>query len=250
MIKKKKVTFENSKKGLPILRLKGRYLSSPTDPEKEAAKWCVRNEELFYAEYIIVLGAGSGYHLMELVKRWPSRKILVIEPHREVISAVKEIHRHIFMLGIEFINIQSIDQIYNNDAIRTALENRYSVVDYNLNVYQSSFLNFELVEFLNARSLEGLRFVAGLRGYLDETDEQEYEELSRFDEGNLLSINNVSEIEFDVFSNDEIKWKKRVLGKLIGGNSMSRPILAIQLLRLGDILMSIPALNDLRKTPR
>ena len=81
-MKKKRVKIEESRSQLPIVRLMGRYLSSPTDPKKEAERWCVRNQELFHAEYIIVLGAGSGYHLMELVKRWPNKKVLVIEPFK------------------------------------------------------------------------------------------------------------------------------------------------------------------------
>ncbi|MBC86545.1 MAG: hypothetical protein CL677_05135 [Bdellovibrionaceae bacterium] len=216
-MKKRRVQIENSKSGLPILRLMGRFISSPTDPQREAEKWYIRNQDLFHADTIIVLGAGSGYHIMELIRRRPEKKVLVIEPFKEVVRAVKEIHRHIFMLGAEFINISSIDEIYNNNSICEALRNHYSVVDYNLNVYRNEFLNFELIEFLNARSLEGLRFVAGLRGYLDEYDEQEYDEILET-KVDLLSINSVEELSFDPFNSDELKWKKRILSKLIGGN--------------------------------
>ena len=83
------VSAEN---GSRVLRYEGRLLSSAVDPQCEARGWLSRRQGLLSrVKTVFVLGAGSGYHIAELVAQ-TSSSIVVVEYSAELIEAVDDIH--------------------------------------------------------------------------------------------------------------------------------------------------------------
>lgn len=74
-----------SKAGLPTIQVehenKTNYLHSKYDPYKEAAQWIDNKEqELEGYNHIFVYGIGFGYHIEELMERFPEAEFTLYEP--------------------------------------------------------------------------------------------------------------------------------------------------------------------------
>ena len=81
-----------AKNGSVVVRHQGRLLASGVDPQAEAVEWVQRRLAFLQkVKTIFVLGAGSGYHIAELVKM-TAAKIMVIEFSEEIRGAVAAIH--------------------------------------------------------------------------------------------------------------------------------------------------------------
>ncbi len=96
--------------GKPTLRVRGedgieRTLHSLYNPEKEAES-IVDSFQYDGDEIIVILGLGLGYHVKELVKRYPDAEIIVVEAREEIYRACREygicpeiLNRVIFIVG-------------------------------------------------------------------------------------------------------------------------------------------------------
>jgi hypothetical protein len=63
-----------------ILTRQGRLLCSPRDAAAEACVWVEKYKDLFESTNSIgVIGAGAGFHVLELEKRYPGKNILVFD---------------------------------------------------------------------------------------------------------------------------------------------------------------------------
>ncbi|OAT80378.1 hypothetical protein A6M21_13500 [Desulfotomaculum copahuensis] len=76
-----------SRAGLPTIKANadGReiWLHSPYDPVREAERWA-SGVTLDDRHVPVVVGLGLGYHVAELARRFPHRKMLVLEPVRKL----------------------------------------------------------------------------------------------------------------------------------------------------------------------
>jgi spore maturation protein CgeB len=73
-----------------ILLYRKQCLDHPSKPVSAARGWAERaisSQEARQAETFFVLGLGSGYHLKELIQQ-SSARVIVVEPHLEVLAAV------------------------------------------------------------------------------------------------------------------------------------------------------------------
>jgi spore maturation protein CgeB len=83
-----------TKKGVPSLRVKGddsilKTLHSLYDPEEEA-RALVDAFQFDGKGILVVLGLGLGYHVAELVKKYPEAVIVVVEAMPEIFELAKE----------------------------------------------------------------------------------------------------------------------------------------------------------------
>lgn len=95
------ISIEVAKSGHKVLRANGRLLSSVFDPIKEASSWVdgvVRSADA--RETIVVLGAGSGYHIVELAHRRPGQPILVVDCDDKIVEAARSICKELNSLSI------------------------------------------------------------------------------------------------------------------------------------------------------
>ncbi len=109
-----------TKTGDYTLRWSGRLLASQVDPRAEAAKWVQQvSATLRGCRTVFVIGAGAGYHLLELAELFPHISILVLEKEQKIINAVRA-SLEISFLGVDFIATGKTD-VFANAGVRKAL---------------------------------------------------------------------------------------------------------------------------------
>lgn len=85
----KDVQVEPSRKDVPTLKMnvdgKVYYIHSKYDPQTEAERLISGLEDLDMYNHILLIGVGFGYHLQELLKKYPNMKFSIYEPNIEVL---------------------------------------------------------------------------------------------------------------------------------------------------------------------
>ena len=67
----------------------GKPLASRNDPQSESQRWCESYaQRIRGCKSVFVLGVGSGFHLIELIKCYPSLPIYVLDPRKELVERV------------------------------------------------------------------------------------------------------------------------------------------------------------------
>lgn len=99
------------------------YLHSRYNPIEEAVRWCDSLESnIFDTEDLFVYGMGLGYHIEELMKRYPHKRFYIYEPEPAIfIKAIESrdlegilLHPNLIVLGVgreEFIQEQMITSV-------------------------------------------------------------------------------------------------------------------------------------------
>lgn len=83
----------SAENGEKILRANGRLLASRYNPSQEAKDWLSRRTDFIdKVRTIIVLGLGSGHHVLELLAQTQAQ-ILIIDVDKEIVEATSNLHR-------------------------------------------------------------------------------------------------------------------------------------------------------------
>jgi len=91
-VKDRYQAFEPAKDGLLTLRIEGRFVHSPYSPGKEALRLVEGLKGLDPSRtFVIVLGAGIGYHL-ELLEKQGFERVVVVENHPEIATIFREVY--------------------------------------------------------------------------------------------------------------------------------------------------------------
>lgn len=102
-------------------------MSSRFDPHAEAKNWLERRRPfLDKVKSVILLGAGSGYHIQE-ISQATSGQIIVIDPCLELIESVKEVHKF-DPLRVRFEYIKSARELRASENIRKAVSSSFVVL--------------------------------------------------------------------------------------------------------------------------
>jgi hypothetical protein len=153
-----------SKSGAPIIRREGRYLASSYDPESEAKIWCrsVAAETLPNTHAFVVLGCGSGYHVVELSRQFPHSIVIAIDDDAPTIDFCKGLFGKINQ-NIQWVFAQNEETISKNDAVVSALSGQYRVVLHRASAQFSLDLMLNIRDFLNARTERGFQNLLSIR---------------------------------------------------------------------------------------
>ena len=89
------VSLEMARNGSPVAKVRGVYLHSVYDPEKEADSFVETYEkQISTKNHILIFGLGLGYHVNRVVKSLRSThhdyRVVVLESNSELISLVSE----------------------------------------------------------------------------------------------------------------------------------------------------------------
>ena len=115
------IKHDTSKNNSPIFTWEDRYLCSRVDPQKEAQEWLTsRSEQINSSKYIVVLGLGCGYHILQLINNFPTKKILVIETEKTIINVFKR-NFPIESSAVELLHIDDEESLISNPAIQNTL---------------------------------------------------------------------------------------------------------------------------------
>jgi hypothetical protein len=106
----------HTKSGLKNLKInkeqKQFYLHSSYNPRSEANKWIDSSE--FSTELVIVVGGGYYYHIDQLLCNHPDKKIIIVEPSREIFKSALE-------------NIDMKKYVENNNILLMLSKNPYHI---------------------------------------------------------------------------------------------------------------------------
>jgi hypothetical protein len=149
--------------GRVVLRFDGRLLSSTFDPVAEAREWLARRETLLReVKTVFVLGAGSGYHIAEMVKTVLAR-IVVIEPSTDLAQAVREVHAF-SEPKVTFANFAQASRLRSNTAVRDGVRHSFVVLRHPASIAGRAEFFDECEKQLLARDWGNLNWQWSLKG--------------------------------------------------------------------------------------
>lgn len=83
------IMVEHSRKGPLTLKIncngKSQYLHSKYDPESEAERFIEELRDIEKYDHILFLGIGLGYHIKQIMNKYPSMKFSLYEPNKEIL---------------------------------------------------------------------------------------------------------------------------------------------------------------------
>ncbi|RME54662.1 MAG: DUF115 domain-containing protein, partial [Caldilineae bacterium] len=88
-------------------RGKAVYVHSSYDPRQEAQVWADQAEEQAW-QVAIVLGFGMGYHVEELLRRYPDRQVIVLIPDPDVFAAALDARDLRTLLSHPFLRLMVV----------------------------------------------------------------------------------------------------------------------------------------------
>lgn len=157
------IETEISRSGRQVLKADGRLLASSVDPVSEASHWLnQRRCFLDKVKSVFVLGAGSGYHIGELLNQTDAR-IVVIEVDTDLIDQVRELHAF-DSTRVNFVALTHIREIRSSASVRTALRDSYVVLQHNPSVHRHLEIFRDCRNLLIARDWGNLNWQWQLRG--------------------------------------------------------------------------------------
>lgn len=161
------VTTEN---GQTVLRLDGRLLASAVDPLAEAAQWLSRRRSFIdKVKMVFILGAGSGYHIAEVLKA-TNASVVVIDQCPELIQAVNEIHRF-DVQRVHFESVQKAKALRSLVHVKSGVAQSFIVLQHAPSVARDPEFYRECQNLLLGREWGSLHWQWQLKGFSALDDE-------------------------------------------------------------------------------
>jgi hypothetical protein len=146
-----------SASGVTIFRLNGKMLSSKVDPRKEAIQWVENNQFLSgVSKTIVVIGVGSGYHLIALKEKYPQARILAISTCAELLNAIQNAHAQ-QLSGVTFYNATTLEDFYEAEATQAVFQSTAVVLKHPTYQVEDNPLLEQIIEAIVARSTNSLK---------------------------------------------------------------------------------------------
>ena len=148
----------HSPSGHTIWSENGRALCSRVDPLKEAVSWVDHHAgDITTSQVVIVLGLGCGYHLVELIRRFPIKKILVLESNPELVDEVQELHGS--ALGtIDILTGKKIESFLESSRLQKALTKIFYLAEFRAGTAPQHDFYENLRNYILARERLGLQY--------------------------------------------------------------------------------------------
>ncbi len=155
-----------AKSGDKVIRWHGRLLASRVDPVGEAREWFLRRLPFTSkVKSIFVLGAGAGFHIVELCKR-TSAQILVIEPESEIVEAIRPLVAE-FGGRVTWLSAGSARELRAISEVRTAVTTSFVVLEHPASVHLDRGFYRECSAQLLGRDWGSLSWQWKLKGFAD-----------------------------------------------------------------------------------
>jgi len=156
----------NTRSGHITFRFNGMTLSSTVDPVQEANGWVEHNELLIKsAPHIIILGVGSGHHIVQLKKAYPQKKIIVIEAHKDLVAAVLR-EQSIDLADVDMLCEKDPHLLTKSSRLQNVLSKLFRIVEHKPSVGVNPEFYSEVKEILIGRDVYNFDFHLQLRPQL------------------------------------------------------------------------------------
>lgn len=152
------LNIELTPSGHKVLRHSGRLLASAVDPIGEAKSWVDSIEPSIRAfPQVVILGAGCGYHAVELKKRNPQRHVYVIDTDREILEFAMDAQKS-ENLEITWCLAHDSQSLASLPAVQKLIGRVFRVIEHKPSVHASPAVYRDLKDFLLGRVLNSIDF--------------------------------------------------------------------------------------------
>ncbi|MFN8791745.1 MAG: hypothetical protein ACK5Y2_09870 [Bdellovibrionales bacterium] len=130
----------------------GRSLADESDPIGEARSWVeLQRKNLGHDPKIIVVGAGSGFHLEALSREFPYSPLIAIDVRTPVTSYLRRRYKN-----IHFITVNSIEDLFRNPSLQELMKPQNPKLAFKPAFGDQSKIFEEVLYALNIRTYEAL----------------------------------------------------------------------------------------------
>lgn len=155
-----------TRSGHITFRLNGMTLSSTVDPIQEAINWVESHELLIKsAPHLIILGVGSGHHIVQLKKAYPQKKIIVIEAHKELVTAVNR-EVAIDLVDVDILCEKDSHLLAKSTRLQNVLTKLFRIIEHRPSMAVNPEYYKDVVEVLLGRDIYNFNFHLQLRPHL------------------------------------------------------------------------------------
>jgi len=146
------VEWRSLSSGLMVAYEDGRSLSDESDPVREARTWVeAQRINLSHDPRIIVVGAGSGFHLEVLSREFPYSPLIAIDVRTPVTSFLRRRYKN-----IQFITVSSIEELFRDPNLQELMKPRNQKLAFRPAFGTQSKIFEEILYALNIRTYEAL----------------------------------------------------------------------------------------------
>jgi len=150
--------------GADVLKQDGRLLASRHAPGEESRAWLARRMSLLQnVKTLFVLGAGSGYHIREIVQTCEAQ-VIVVENNAEVVTAVERLQQFAAE-RVQFVVVSSLKDLRAHEVVRKSLVGSYLVLDWPASFSTNRTFFTDCRQFLLGRDWGSLTWQWQLRGF-------------------------------------------------------------------------------------
>lgn len=162
-----------TRSGLITFRYNGVTLSSTFDPLQEAIGWVAQHEaQIKSAPHLIVLGVGSGHHIVQLKKAHPQKKIIVIEAHKELLAAVQK-EQLMDFADIDTLSEKNPQALCKSSRLQNVLTKLYRILEHKPSLTVNPEYYKEVTEILLGRDIYNFNYHLQLRPELGSSFQKE-----------------------------------------------------------------------------
>ncbi|MEC1377398.1 DUF115 domain-containing protein [Heyndrickxia oleronia] len=139
--------FEQSKKGPLTIKInfngKTQYLHSKYDPESEAERLIIQLKDIDKYDHVLFIGTGIGYHIKQLMNKYPGMKFSIYEPNKEILYHYLSKYN---LKELPISNLQMIFSCTDENSLRYEIQRLIQCVGNNiliapLPVYEKMYKN-------------------------------------------------------------------------------------------------------------
>jgi hypothetical protein len=137
------------------------------DPEKEARQWVEGSSEAIQvAQVVMVLGLGCGYHVVQLARQYPQKKVVVIEANAVLVRQVQELHG-LDLAPVEILVAEDVESLAKLSRFKKSLTKIFLLLEHKASLkYRPDFYQ-EARDLILGRNRVGLQYHLRLRDEMD-----------------------------------------------------------------------------------
>lgn len=201
------ITFKNNHNNQIIPYIDSTPLHSENDPIGEAKKFILHyNDKIKNNNTFVILGLGHGYHVNQLSKNLQSfsnnYKILVIEPHNELVQRYRE-HNDGKDPRVKILSQRNMDKLYRSRTLIRTLTQKPAILVHRASLdcnekYFREFLSFQassdITDYVNELPIEIQNYLqnqsaANLSELLSQNKQQQF--LSNQEDYFFFALNHI-----------------------------------------------------------
>ncbi|MCB0411256.1 MAG: hypothetical protein KDD22_01945 [Bdellovibrionales bacterium] len=153
----------NSQQGTPVVCWQGLALASMKNPVRAAEHWVIQNTSAVKnCDTVIILGLGCGYHVVEFLKVFPEKSVVVLEHTKELVDYCGR-QFPMELAAVNVIQCSNVSHLITMARIEAALKKSYCVIEHVPSCVVHRQFYIDIACLLRGREPNGIREHLALR---------------------------------------------------------------------------------------